>query len=76
MRLPAFIALLLGIGLEILTLWEQSHLDRGKAPPGSRAGTVTGSWLSPERQMMAIVMVVGVTLIAISELTGLAGYDV
>jgi hypothetical protein len=76
MRLPAFIALLLGIGLEILTLWERSRIDRGQAPPRSRAGAVTGQLLSPERQMMALVMVVGVTLIAISELTGLAHYDV
>jgi hypothetical protein len=75
MRLPAFIALLLGIGLEALNLWEQSRIDRGQVPSGSRAGTVAGPLLSPERQMMALVMVVGMALIAVSELTGLARYD-
>jgi hypothetical protein len=51
-------------------------LDRGETRSRALFGTVAGTMLSLERQAMAVALVLGATLIAIFELTGLASYEV
>ena len=72
MSLQAFVALCLGMAVEILLLWERAR----EARPADDASNVVGPALSREREIMGALFVGAALLIGIVELLGPAEYEI